>query len=91
MSKINNIEYAEKLYEKIFKESVVNSKEFINFANGDPHPLRLKIEILLDGLGERFVEDESLSISDRKKLSLEIDEAYELDRIIMEFIENSTI
>ena len=44
MYNTGNTGYIKELYEKIFIESVVNSKEFTTFVDGNPHPLRIKIE-----------------------------------------------
>lgn len=61
------------LYEKIFKEVAENSKEFITFVQGNPHPLRIKVEDYIDRLD---IRDETHP-------------SYILDELIMEYIENN--
>jgi|WetSurSiteA1Bulk_404760.scaffolds.fasta_scaffold189052_2 hypothetical protein len=81
------------LYENIFDESADNSKEFINFANGNPHPLRLKVEDWLTSEREALNDPYHLrSFGLEQKLHQHvgrINSAFELDCLIMNYIENN--
>lgn len=67
------VEDIKQYYEKIFKENADNSIEFIIFTQGNPHPLRIKVE-------NYIIELEN----DNKKRN---DLLYLLDTLIMDYIE----
>jgi hypothetical protein len=67
------VEDIKQYYEKIFKENADNSIEFITFTQGNPHPLRIKVE-------NYIIELEN----DNKKRN---DLLYLLDTLIMDYIE----
>ena len=100
-----------KLYEKIFNESIDNSKEFLTFVQGNPHLLRIKIEeeiakinqqlmmssqyyskeeisaaFGLSGVGEEVYKQ--FKLPDSKKLTERRSLLKDLEKIVMEYIEN---
>jgi len=81
-----------KLYKKIFNESVENSKEFTNFTEGNPHPLRIKVEDMFN----QTMDYDILSMSnnpnvDTQPLVNKMDLLMELDTIIMTYIDNNYV
>ena len=88
-----NLALIKNLYENIFGESVDNSKEFLNFANGNPHPLRQKLEDWL--LREKDVEEDPYNLKHHSSINqlhahvARINAAFELDYIITNYIEEN--
>jgi len=84
-----NVAHVKNLYENIFKESAENSKEFITFASGNPHPLRVKLD---DWLSERQDLEVLYNFNTNTEIHAYMNEvacAYELDCLIMNYIENN--
>jgi hypothetical protein len=87
-----DVKYLKNLYENIFSESIDNSKEFINFVQGDPHSLRIKVEET-----SKKIEEDIFRLCDHvngatinpliHKLSL----VTELDTFITNYIENNYV
>jgi hypothetical protein len=73
MLKESYINLIKSLYEKIFNENAIESEEFTIFVEGNPHPLRIKVENYID----------NLNIKDGDHPS------YVLDNLIMDYIENN--
>jgi len=89
MYNIGNIGYIKVLYEKIFIESVVNSKEFTTFVDGNPHPLRIRIEEEIVMINDELMI--ATNIKYAHKLVVKRNLLKELDKLIMEYIENNTM
>lgn len=82
----NEMTHMRELYRSIFGESADNSKEFTNFVQGNPTLLRIKLEEAISSLNEMVMNYNFLgTISD---LRTKRDLMKELERIVMEFIEN---
>lgn len=79
------INRSQDLYEKIFNEKVVDSIEYIIFAQGNPHPLRIKIEDELSILNSKITQWNGWT---RENLARR-DDLKELERMLMEFIEEN--
>ena len=77
------LQYLGELYANIFEENANNSKEFITFANGIPHPLRIKVENWFIGATSLSIKRVSLSLMDK------MEAARELDTFITNYIENT--
>jgi hypothetical protein len=75
------LHYLRELYANIFEENADNSKEFITFANGIPHPLRIKVENWIEG-AKKMRERDNLMRS-------KIHAAIEFDAFITNYIENT--
>jgi len=85
------INYLTDLYENIFEESVTNSKEFIIFVQDkNPHPLRIKVEELIEERTELLYQYPYGSI-DNKILWEKIIAMHELDTLITNYIENNNV
>jgi len=82
-----DIEIVKNLYKKIFIGNVEESKEFINFVNGNPHPLRILIDEHLGQISDEMMS--CLDIVEYNKLLKTRDLLKELERFIMEHIENN--
>jgi hypothetical protein len=76
---------ARNLYEKIFLEMVEDSKEFRNFAKGNPHPLRMKVEDWIYNIENEFVGKMT------KEMSRLLACAQELDTFITTYIEENNL
>ena len=74
------LQYLGELYVNIFEENADNSKEFITFANGIPHPLRIKVE--------NWIADIKNMPKGQEPVSKVLD-AIELDTFITNYIENT--
>jgi hypothetical protein len=95
------IDNIRKLGVKLFGKSFVNSNEFTTFVQGNPHLLRFKIEEevtavneAISSLGSRiFRTDEEKAYEQHfsvlESLRVRRDLLKELDRFIMEYIENT--
>jgi len=89
-----------KLYENIFKNKANNSEEFINFVQGNPHSLRILVDKELTTTNDKLLEviknisgletNSAIILTGKKakKLLRKRDLLKELERIIMEYIEN---
>lgn len=84
------IEKSQNLYEKIFNEKVANSLEYAIFAQGNPHPLRIKIEDELTKFKENALELNRCGYKEVINARKRRDDLKELERILMEFIEEYT-
>jgi hypothetical protein len=83
------INHARILYENIFGDFADMSIEFTNFACGRPHLLRMKIDeelIIINSEIMNCVDPEYY-----KELSDKRDKLKELERLIMEYIENNEV
>ena len=89
MYNTGNTGYIKELYEKIFIESVVNSKEFTTFVDGNPHPLRIKIEEEIVMINDELMVTTNTKYANRLVVKRNL--LKELDKLIMEYIENNTI
>jgi len=87
------INYLTNLYENIFEENVVNSKEFLTFVQDENlHPLRIKVEDIIIEIEQNIIRsaDNSNPVITKElldKMSL----AVELDTFIMSYIENNNV
>jgi len=90
----NELSLIRELYENIFDENADNSKEFRNFVDGNPSPLRIKVEnwmahtdrsILMNYSNLNRIEDQNSKIN----LMCKFTSATELDAYITSFIENN--
>ena len=81
--------YLKELYASIFGENADNSKEFIIFANGIPHPLRIKVEEWL----VKWHNAEKFYVfntdTEARALTNKVEAAHELDTFITNYIENT--
>jgi len=79
------------LYESIFEESVVDSKEFLIFVRGnDPHPLRIKVEDFIEEQAELLYSQPYNSVAGEivwKKIVV----IHELDTLITNYIEENYV
>jgi hypothetical protein len=86
MVKIDQLELYEwrQIYKKLFKESAEDSKEFLIFVlEENVHPLRQKVENYIDNkIDEIFLKDKNGS------KSILLKQAYILDSLIMNYIDN---
>lgn len=83
--------YLGDLYRNIFSEDANNSKQFIIFArNGNPHPLRIKVEDALVAMKEElvyaadFANNEMATSRIVEKISLLV----ELDTFVTNYIDS---
>lgn len=81
--------YLKELYANIFEENADNSKEFITFANGIPHPLRIKVEnwLIKWHNAEKFYVFNVAT--EARALTNKVEAAHELDTFITNYIENN--
>lgn len=89
MLNTEEIQYLKELYAIIFEENADNSKEFITFANGIPHPLRIKVE---DWLVSNSNIDKFYNFDrNKERLALmdKMEAARELDLFVTNYIENN--
>ena len=88
------IEYLRTLYKRIFNEDANNSKEFINFVqNGNPHPLRIKVEDIAQELNNNILDQCTYSNNGRvtKPIMSKISLITALDSFITDYIENKYV
>lgn len=74
-------DYVKYLYEIIFHENISISKEFTTFVEGNPHPLRIKVE---DKILSRNID---ISKIENNTLSNEEFALVELDNFLSYYIE----
>jgi hypothetical protein len=93
MNYIEFINRSQNLYEKIFNEKIVDSIEYTIFAQGNPHPLRIKVEDELAKVNEDITWLDKFAVEQTPPLMKQIIKRNllkELDRLVMEFIEDHT-
>jgi hypothetical protein len=85
------IAHIKKLYSKIFDEDAGDSKEFTIFVNGNPHPLRVKVEIWLSDMDSIEVLYNLDTNTERNIFINKVIAAQELDTFITDYIENNYV